>query len=96
MFEQQSAFALHDSLSTLQRVAPQTPPLQPSEQQSSALAQATPLATQMFVHCLTPDMPVTGSQRPLQQSKSAVQVTPEAWQAPAAGPAPPVPARAPA
>jgi hypothetical protein len=78
MFEQQSALAVQLSLSTLHRVAPQTPPLQPSEQQSSALVQATPLAVQMFVHWVTPDMPVTGSQRPLQQSLSAAQVTPEA------------------
>jgi hypothetical protein len=78
MFEQQSALAVQLSLSTLHSVAPQTPPLQPSEQQSSARVQATPLAVQMFVHWVTPDMPVTGSQRPLQQSVSAAQVTPEA------------------
>src|SRR5579871_55038 len=95
MFEQQSALAAQGSLSTLQRVAPQTPPLQPSEQQSSAFVQATPSATQMFVHCLRPDMPVTGSQRPLQQSVSAAQVTPEAWQAPAVGAAPPLPVAVP-
>lgn len=79
MFEQQSPFAVQLSLSTLQSVVPQTPPLQPREQQSSAFVQATPSATQMLVHCLTPDIPVTGSQRPLQQSVSAAQVTPEAW-----------------
>ena len=78
MFEQQSALAVQLSLSILHRVAPQTPPLQPSEQQSSAVVQATPLAVQRFVHWVTPDMPVTGSQRPLQQSVSAAQVTPEA------------------
>jgi len=78
MFEQQSALAVQLSLSILQSVAPQTPPLQPSEQQSSAFVQATPLAVQMLVHCVTPDMPVTGSQRPLQQSVSAAQLTPEA------------------
>jgi hypothetical protein len=93
MFEQQSAFAAQVSLSTLQSVAPQTPPLQPSEQQSSAFAQATPSATQRFVHCRTPDMPVTGSQRPLQQSPSAAQVVPEAVHCPtvAAPPAPTLP-----
>jgi hypothetical protein len=85
MFEQQSAFAPQLSLSTLQSVAPQTPPLQPSEQQSSAFAQATPSATQRFVHCRTPDMPVTGSQRPLQQSPSAAQLVPEAAHCPATG-----------
>ena len=78
MFEQQSALAVQLSLSTLHSVVPQTPPLQPSEQQSRAFVQATPSATQMLVHCLTPDIPVTGSQRPLQQSVSAAQVTPEA------------------
>ena len=78
MFEQQSALAVQLSLSTLHSVAPQTPPLHPSEQQSSALVQATPSATQMLVHCRTPDMPVTGSQRPLQQSPSAAQLVPEA------------------
>src|SRR6185437_14408520 len=97
MFEQQSAFAEQLSLSTLQSVAPQTPPWQPSEQQSSAVAQATPLATQRFVHCLTPDIPVTGSQRPLQQSPLATQAVPEEAHCPAAGApaaplAPPVPA----
>lgn len=91
MFEQQSAFAVQGSLSTLQSVGPQTPPLHPSEQQSSAWVHATPLATQMLVHCLTPDIPVTGSQRPLQQSVSAAQVRPEAWHWPAPGPAPPLP-----
>jgi len=78
MFEQQSALAVQLSLSTLHSVAPQTPPLHPSEQQSSAFVQATPFAVQMLVHWVTPDMPVTGSQRPLQQSVSAAQVTPEA------------------
>jgi hypothetical protein len=97
MFEQQSALAVQLSLSTLQSVAPQTPALQPSEQQSSAFAQATPLAVQMFVHWVTPDMPVTGSQRPLQQSVSAAQVTPEAWHWPGVAVAPPAPvARPPA
>jgi hypothetical protein len=91
MFEQQSAFAVQRSLSTLQSVVPQTPPLQPSEQQSSALVQATPSATQRFVHCRTPDMPVTGSQRPLQQSPSAAQVAPEVAHWPAVAVAPPAP-----
>jgi hypothetical protein len=50
MFEQQSALALQLWLSTLHAVAPQTPPLQPSEQQSTAFVQAIPLAVQMFVH----------------------------------------------
>jgi len=91
MFEQQSAFAVQLSLSTLQRLAPQTPPLQPSEQQSSAVVQATPLATQRLVHCRTPDTPVTGSQRPLQQSPSAAQDAPEATHCPAVADAPPAP-----
>jgi hypothetical protein len=77
MLEQQSALAVQLSLSILHSVAPQTPPLQPSEQQSSAFVQAMPSAVQMFVHWVTPDMPVTGSQRPLQQSLLAAQVTPE-------------------
>jgi len=96
MFEQQSALALQFSLSTLQSVAPQTPLVQPSEQQSSAVVQATPSATQRFVHCRTPDRPVTGSQRPLQQSPSAAQVAPEAAHCPAAAGAPPVPTAPPA
>ena len=65
-FEQHSAFVVQASLSTLHRPPPQRPLKQPSEQQSSAFVQATPSAKQAFVHWMTPDMPVTGSQRPLQ------------------------------
>ena len=50
MFEQQSAFAAQDSLSTLHRPPPQCPPKQPSEQQSSAFVHATPSAKHAFVH----------------------------------------------
>jgi hypothetical protein len=73
MFEQHSAFVVHASLSTLHSPPPQRPLKQPSEQQSSAFVQATPSAKQAFVHCTTPAIPVTGSQRPLQHCALLVQ-----------------------
>jgi len=73
MSEQQSALAVHASLSILQSPPPQRPPKQPSEQQSSAFAQATPSAKQAFVQRTTPAIPVTGSQRPLQHCALLVQ-----------------------
>jgi len=73
MFEQQSAFCVQLSLSILHSPPPHRPLKQPSEQQSSAFAQATPSAKQAFVHWTTPAMPVTGSQRPLQHCALLVQ-----------------------
>ena len=73
MFEQQSAFAVQDSLSTLHRPPPHRPPKQPSEQQSSAFVHATPSAKHALVHWMTPAWPVTGSQRPLQHRVFSVQ-----------------------
>ena len=78
MFEQQSAFAAQLSLSTLQSPPPQRPLKQPSEQQSSAIVQAMPSATQRLAHWVTPDIPVTGSQRALQHSAFIVQAAPDA------------------
>jgi hypothetical protein len=89
MFEQHSAFVVQASLSTLHSPPPQRPLKQPSEQQSSAVAQATPSAKQAFVHWMTPDMPVTGSQRPLQHCALLVQSVAGPWQAPPPGPTPP-------
>jgi hypothetical protein len=88
MFEQHSAFAVHASLSTLHSPPPQRPLKQPSEQQSSAFVQATPSAKQAFVHWMTPDMPVTGSQRPLQHCALPVQFVAGPWHAPPPGPTP--------
>jgi hypothetical protein len=88
MFEQHSAFVVQASLSTLHSPPPQRPLKQPSEQQSSAFVQATPSAKHAFVHWMTPDMPVTGSQRPLQHWLAAVQSVPGPWQMPP-GPTPP-------
>jgi hypothetical protein len=92
MFEQHSAFAVQASLSTLHSPPPQRPLKQPSEQQSSAFVHATPSAKHAFVHCTTPDMPVTGSQRPLQHCALLVQSVAGPWQAPPPGatPVPPV------
>src|SRR6185436_13554681 len=90
MFEQHSAFAVHASLSTLHSPPPQRPLKQPSEQQSSDFVQATPSAKQAFVHWMTPDMPVTGSQRPLQHCALLVQSVAGPWHAP-----PPAPRSAP-
>lgn len=81
MFEQHSAFAAQADDSILQTSPPQTPPLQLSSQQSSALAHAVPGARQKGRH-LTRPVPVSGSQRPLQQSDAAVHSTPDAWQSP--------------
>src|SRR5436309_2060747 len=50
----------------------QTPPKQPSEQQSWALLHATPSARQASRHSMTPACPVTGSHRPLQQSAATL------------------------
>ena len=85
MFEQQSEFAEQLSLSTLQSPPPQTPPKHPREQQSRAVWHATPSARQTLAHASTPLMPVTGSQRLLQQSALAAHVAPAAWQLPPAG-----------
>ena len=49
---------------------------------------AVSLHSQAFVHWMTPDMPVTGSQRPLQHCVAAVQSVPAPWQTPP-GPTPP-------
>lgn len=67
MFEQQSAFVVQSSPSTVHSVPPHLPPWQPSVQQSSAFVHAAPSALQKLVHCVTPACPCTGSQRPLQQ-----------------------------
>jgi hypothetical protein len=91
MFEQQSAFAAQLSLSILQSPPPQRPLKQPSEQQSSAVVQATPSATQRLAHWVTPDIPVTGSQRALQHSAFIVQAAPDAWQLPDVVAPPPCP-----
>src|SRR5262249_62013745 len=105
MLEQHSALALQLVLSILQMPPPQTPPLQPSEQQSSALLHATPLAKQKSRH-LTCPVPDSGSQRPLQQvllvglqavpgasqdGDPAEPALPEAPPVPPAPPAPPTP-----
>jgi len=98
MFEQHSAFCVHASLSILHSPPPQRPLKHPSEQQSSAFAQATPSAKQAFVHCTTPAIPVTGSQRPLQHCALDVQSVAGPWHAPPPGwppcpgaPVPPTP-----
>ena len=65
-FEQQSELTAHVSLSTLQMVPPHVPPLQASVQQSCASTHATPSARHASRHWMTPAMPVTGSQSPLQ------------------------------
>jgi len=65
MFEQHSAFVVHDSFSTMHNPPPQRPPKQPIEQQSVAFSQAAPSALQKDVQRRT-GSPVTGSQRPLQ------------------------------
>jgi hypothetical protein len=96
MFEQHSAFAVQASLSTLHSPPPQRPLKQPSEQQSSDFVQATPSAKQAFVHWMTPDMPVTGSQRPLQHCVLLVQSVAGPWHAPPpTTPVPPLPVPAP-
>src|SRR5262245_31536067 len=82
MFEQHSAFVVQAVLSTLHSPPPQRPLKQPSEQQSSAFVHATPSAKQTFVHWTTPDIPVTGSQRPLQHCAFSVQSVAGAWQTP--------------
>src|SRR5262245_11210260 len=94
MFEQHSAFVVQPSLSTLHSPPPQRPLKQPSEQQSSAFVHATPSAKQAFVHWMTPDMPVTGSQRPLQHCALLVQSVAGPWHAPPPGPTPPLPVAA--
>lgn len=66
MFEQQSAFVVHGSLSTPQMAPPHTPPLQFRSQQSSARVHLAPLPEQKPAQRVTPDKPVTGSQRLLQ------------------------------
>jgi hypothetical protein len=83
MFEQHSASPAQASLSILHSPPPHSPLKQPSEQQSSALAQATPSAAHAFVHCRTPAMPVTGSQRPVQQSALAAHDAPPPLHGPA-------------
>jgi hypothetical protein len=90
IFEQQSALAVQDSLSTLHSPPPQRPPKHPSEQQSSAFVQATPSAKQAFVHCRTPACPVTGSHRPLQHCAFSVQLLAVASQAPPMPPPAPI------
>jgi hypothetical protein len=82
MLEQHSAFVVQFSDSMRHIGWPQTPLLQPREQQSSALVQAAPSPRQKSRH-LTFPVPVSGSQRPLQQSEGAVQSVPEALQLPA-------------
>jgi hypothetical protein len=77
MFEQHSALTVHATPSTLQIVPPQTPPLQARSQQSSALVHATPSARHTSRHC-TFVVPVTGSQRPLQQAEALLQSAPGA------------------
>ncbi len=82
MFEQHSAATVHGSLSILHCAPPQTPPLQFSSQQSKALVQAVPAPTQKGRH-LTSPVPVSGSQRPLQQSPEVAHSVPAASQSPA-------------
>ena len=98
--EQQSAFTAHESPMMVHSVSAQTPPKQPSEQQSCAVAHATPFARQASRHWTTPAWPVTGSQRPLQHEGLVVQLALGARQAPPdvvvppslpAPPAPPLP-----
>lgn len=54
MFEQQSAFVVQSSPSTLHSLPPHVPPWQSRLQQSSAFTHAAPSATQKFAHCVTP------------------------------------------
>ena len=61
----------------------QTPPKQPSEQQSCAVVHATPLARQASRHWMSPACPVTGSHSPLQQARDVVQLAPGTRQTPA-------------
>ncbi len=67
----------------------QTPPKHPREQQSCAVAQATPSARHASRHWMTPACPVTGSHSPLQQSGPVVQVAAGAPQLPPALASPP-------
>jgi hypothetical protein len=67
-WEQQSLSCAHDCPIVMHSCVEQTPPKQPSEQQSCAFAHATPFARHASRHWMTPAWPVTGSQRPLQQS----------------------------
>jgi hypothetical protein len=94
-FEQHSALAAHDSLSTLHSPPPHRPPKQPSEQQSSAFPQGAPSAKQKPVHSTTPAMPVTGAQWPLQQAPFALHAIPGAWHCPATASAQTPPAQRP-
>lgn len=68
MFEQHCALLVQSSDWTRQIAPPQTPLLQLRSQQSSAFSQVAPFPRQKFVHRVTPLMPCTGSQRPLQHS----------------------------
>jgi hypothetical protein len=52
--EQQSALAVQLSPTIAQSLLVQTPPKHPSEQQSCAVAQATPLALHASLHWMTP------------------------------------------
>jgi hypothetical protein len=68
--EQQSAFVLHESPSTV-HIPPHTPPWHPVEQQSSAFSHATPSAKHALRHTSFAT-PVTGSQRPLWHSAGSL------------------------
>jgi hypothetical protein len=90
--EQQSEFTAHVALTVAHSSFAQTPPKHPSEQQSCAVAQATPSARHASRHWMTPASAVTGSQRPLQQSGPIVQLASGAPQVPApVAPSPPGP-----
>lgn len=88
--EQHSALPLQAPLFRTQILFAQTPPKQPSEQQSCARAHGTPLALHASVHLMTPAFPVTGSHRPLQHDALAVQSASGTRHAPAAVPPSPV------
>ncbi len=80
--EQQSEFSEQVSPTIAQSLSVQIPPKHPREQQSWAVAQATPFARHASLHWMTPASPVTGSQRPLQQSGPIVQAAAGALQLP--------------
>ena len=73
-----------------------TPPKHPSEQQSWAVVQATPLARHASLHWMTPAWPVTGSHNPLQHCGLVMQLAVGArHMPPEASGAPVVPVAAP-
>ncbi len=73
--EQHVCPVTQSSPSRVQRLWPQTPPLQPTEQQSWATAHDSPSRLQKSLHCRMP-RPGAGSHEPLQHSARVVHVAP--------------------